>query len=229
MMKLARLPEWITFDMYGTLIDTKVGYVKFWKDLVEQKSMEEKVDYMECVNTWGVEEYRLVQGPYKKYRTILTESVRFAMRKHGLEIEEGDAEGMAEAWGRFLPYPDVNPILSRLHEHCKLALITNVDNDIAELSVASIGIDFDGVFTAEKAGAYKPSRIPFEYALKEMGVTSDRVLHVAFGYKYDHTTAHEMGFPTVWINRRDLPRPVGIPIDIEMTDLLGLPDYIGIE
>ena len=228
-MTMDKIPEWITFDMYGTLIDTKTGYVKFWKDLVERKGMADQVDYMDCVQSWGEEEFRLIKGQYKKYRTILTEGVRFAMKKHGLEIEKGDAEAFTEAWGRFLPYPDVNPIFTRLHEHCKLAIISNVDNDIAALSDASIGIDFDGVFTAEKAGAYKPSRIPFEYALKEMGVTTDRVLHVAFGYQYDHTTAHELGFSTVWINRRDLPRPAGIPIDVEMPDLEGLPDYIGIE
>jgi hypothetical protein len=62
-----------------------------------------------------------------------------------------------------------------------------------------------------------------------MGVPSREVLHVAFGYKYDHTTANELGFPNVWVNRRDLVLPAGIPIGCEMPDLLGLPAYLGME
>jgi 2-haloacid dehalogenase len=226
-MQLETAPKWITFDCYGTLIDTRTGYVRYWKELLASKEVGARVDLMEFVESWGNEEFRLIQGRYQPYRTILTKSVETTLAHYGLPVREGDGEGLAEAWGQFLPFDDVNPILTQLQTRHKLALITNVDNDIVAHSIASMGIDFDGVFTAETCGAYKPSRIPFEYAVEQMGVPSAEVLHVAFGYKYDHTTAHELGFPTVWVNRRNLQLPAGIPIGCEMPDLLGLPAYLG--
>ena len=93
----------------------------------------------------------------------------------------------------------------------------------------NIGIEFDAVFTTENCQAYKPSRIPFEYALKDMGVSPQEVLHVAFGYKYDHGTASAMGFRTIWVNRRNLELPTGArKFDLEMPDLSGLPALLGL-
>lgn len=227
-MALARTPEWITFDCYGTLIDTRTGYVQVWRDLLADKGVRREAAVADCLRFWGEEEWRLVTGPYQKYRDILRQSVEIALVRAGLPVEDGDGQRLADAWGTFQPFPDVNPILSILHSKFKLALITNVDNDIVAQSVASMGIDFDGVFTAEKCQAYKPSRIPFEYALANIGLTPKEILHVAFGYRYDHTTAHEMGFETVWVNRRALDLPPGIPVDIEMPDLTGLPALLGL-
>jgi FMN phosphatase YigB (HAD superfamily) len=62
-----------------------------------------------------------------------------------------------------------------------------------------------------------------------MGVAPRDVLHVAFGYKYDHGTASEMGFMTAWINRRNLVLPPGArKFDLELPDLSGLPALVGI-
>jgi 2-haloacid dehalogenase len=228
LMRLKRMPEWITFDCYGTLIETRTGYVRVWKELLADKGLVPEVDVMDYVELWGEEEWRLIEGPYQKYRDILRQSVEITLTRAGLPVADGDGQRLANAWGTFQPFPDVNPILSTLHSKFKLAIISNVDNDIIAQSIASIGIDFDGVFTAEECRAYKPSRVPFEYALAKMEVSSQQVLHVAFGYEYDHTTAHEMGFETVWVNRRGLELPSGIPVDVEMPDLTGLPALLGL-
>jgi 2-haloacid dehalogenase len=91
-----------------------------------------------------------------------------------------------------------------------------------------MGVDFDAIFTAEDCRAYKPSRVPFERALEGMGVPPHDVLHVAFGYRYDHGTASEMGFMTAWINRRGLVLPPDArKFDLELPDLTGLPALVG--
>lgn len=228
-MRLARKPQWISFDMYGTLIDTKVGYAEIWRQLLAEKGQNPDAKLVnECVAAWGKEEFRLIQGPYRKYREILKESVENTLRAAGLPVSAGDGERLSDAWGTFQPYADVKTELARLKENYKLAIITNSDNDIAEQSVANIGIEFDAVFTAEQSGAYKPSRIPFEYALKGMGVAPQDVLHVAFGYQYDHATASTMGFMTVWVNRRNLEIPAGArKFDIEIPNLSGLQAILG--
>src|SRR5436853_6425037 len=129
--------------------------------LIEAKEAGARLDTQEVVNWSGAEEFRLIQGSYRKYRSILKESVENTLTHFGLPVASGDGERLADAWGTFQPYTDVNPVLGRLQQRYKLALISNVDDDMIAQSVASIGIDFDGVFTAEQAGAYKPSEIPF--------------------------------------------------------------------
>jgi 2-haloacid dehalogenase len=223
-MRFERKPQWITFDCYGTLIDTRTHYVEIWRDLLVQKGLNPDPVLMEYVRAWGEEEFRLIQGPYKRYRETLTESVENTLRGRGLPVLAGDGRRLADAWGTFPPYPDVKPILTKLQERHKLAIISNVDNDIIRQTVSGIGVEFDAIFTAEDCRAYKPSRVPFEYALRSMGVRSQDVLHVAFGYRYDHATASEMGFMTAWINRRGLVLPPGArKFDVELPDLTGLP------
>jgi 2-haloacid dehalogenase len=197
--------------------------------LIEEKGAGARLDTLEVVNWWGEEEFRLIQGPYKKYRSILKESVENTLGHFGSPVASGDGERLADAWGTFKPYADVHPVLSRLKKSFKLALISNVDDDMVAQSVASIGIDFDGVFTAEKSGAYKPSEIPFRYALDQMGIQARDVLHVAFGWRYDLPAAYAMGFMTCWINRRNLELPPGsVSSDIVLPDLAEVPRLLGL-
>lgn len=228
-MQLARMPAWITFDCYGTLIDTRTGYVRVWKDLLADKGLDPDVNVLDYVQAWGEEEFRMIQSPYRSYREILCQSVETTLERFGIPAADGDGERLADAWGDFLPFPDVNPVLSALGKEFAMAIISNVDDDIVAKSIARMGVEFDGVYTAEQCKAYKPSRTPFEYALGKMGVPAQQVLHVAFGYKYDHTTAHEMGFNTIWVNRRDLKLPSGIPVDLEIPDLTDLPALLNLE
>lgn len=227
-MHLARKPQWITFDCYGTLIDTRAGCIEVWRQILSEKGLDPDAEVMEYVRAWGEEEFQLIQGPYKKYRQVLIESVERTLRRHNLLVAAGDGRRLAEAWGTFAPYPDVKPVLHQLKEHYRLAIISNVDNDIIRQTVAGIGVEFDAIFTAENCKAYKPSRVPFEHALRSMGVPPQDVLHVAFGYQYDHGTASEMGFMTVWVNRRRLTLPAGArKFDLEIPDLTGLPALLG--
>jgi 2-haloacid dehalogenase len=227
-MHLPRKPKWITFDCYGTLIDTRAGYTEIWRTLLADKGVEPGPVLMEYVRAWGEEEFRLIQGPYTKYRQILVESVEATLKSHGLPVAAGDGQRLADAWGTFRPYPDVKPTLTALKAHAKLAIISNGDDDLLRQTIAGIGVEFDAVITAEACQAYKPSRVPFERALLRMAVPPRDVLHVAFGYQYDHGTASAMGFMTVWVNRRQLTLPAGARrFDLELPDLTGLQGLVG--
>src|SRR3990172_8756308 len=108
-MRLPRKPTWITFDCYGTLIDTRAGYVRIWDEILAAKGLDRTANVMEFVQAWGEEEFRLVRGPYRKYRQILMESVETTLRTRGVPVATGDGRRLADAWGTFEPYPDVKP------------------------------------------------------------------------------------------------------------------------
>ena len=88
-MRFAKQPQWITFDCYGTLVDTRTHYVKIWYELLAQKGLDADEAVMEYVRSWGLEEFRLVQGPYKKHRDLLVESVEVTLRRNNLPVGPG--------------------------------------------------------------------------------------------------------------------------------------------
>jgi len=62
-----------------------------------------------------------------------------------------------------------------------------------------------------------------------LGCDKSDILHVAQGFNYDIMPAHSLGWQRVWINRNNRP---GNQEDYgpytEMSDLTGLPDFLGI-
>lgn len=81
-------------------------------------------------------------------------------------------------------------------------MISNVDDELFAGSAERLGIRFDAVVTARQARAYKPDPRVFEYALERLGITPDRVIHVAQSLFHDIATARSLGIRTVWVNRR---------------------------
>jgi len=101
----------------------------------------------------------------------------------------------------------------------KLAILSNTDRDIISHSIRHHQVAFDFVITAEDVGTYKPDIRFFEYALDKIGAPSDRIIHVAFGFKYDNAPAKKLGLTTAWVNRHCEPQPDGIAADHVWRDL----------
>ena len=72
---------------------------------------------------------------------------------------------------------------------------------------------------AEDCRAYKPSKVPFEHALRELDIPHDQVLHVAFGFKYDIGPAQRLGLRTAWVNRKQEQAPGPEQADYVWADL----------
>jgi 2-haloacid dehalogenase len=168
-------------------------------------------------------------GPYRLYRDILRETLAETMRDYGLPYRDSDGDALLAAVPTWGPYPDVPPALERLRQRCKLAIITNSDDDIMSSNVANIGVLIDRVITAEQAGAYKPSPVIFDFALRALGCEPDEILHVAQGFEYDIVPAHALGWRRVWINRYGKIGDTAYGPYDELPDLSGLPALLGLE
>jgi FMN phosphatase YigB (HAD superfamily) len=76
--------------------------------------------------------------------------------------------------------------------------------------VARIGVEFDIVVTAERAGYYKPDPRPYQMALGELNVAASRCLFVA-GSAYDLLGTSKVGLPTYWHDRLGMTPPQDTP------------------
>jgi 2-haloalkanoic acid dehalogenase type II len=154
---------------------------------------------------------------------VLAESLRRFCDERGWPHQDGDANDVVRAMRSWQPFPDTRPALRRTREAgLRLMIVSNTDRDIIEHSLRHLEVPFDLVQVAEDVRAYKPADEVFSAALERIGEPPERVLHVAFGFKYDIGPAARAGMRTAWINRHGEPPPGGAPYDHEWRDLWGL-------
>jgi len=122
-----------------------------------------------------------------------------------------------EARQRVEFFPEVMDALQSLSFHYRLGALTNGN---ANLEAIGVGHLFDSALYATLALPAKPAPDMFELAAQELGVSTDRILHVGDNADTDIRGAREAGCKTVWINRYGDTYPADMPrADIDIVDL----------
>jgi 2-haloacid dehalogenase len=215
-----------TFDCYGTLVDWEGGLGSFLYAIALREGDADAPPGRVMRERWEALQFELVRGEYKAYKRILAESLGAWAAERGYSLRDGDAEALVRAMRAWQPFPDTRPALTRTRDAgVKLAIISNTDRDIIEHTLKHLEVPFDDVFTAEDAGAYKPSETTFQQALQRFGEDPADVIHVAFGFKYDIGPAQRLGCQTAWVNRHVESAPGEEKPDHEWRDLWGLAEY----
>jgi 2-haloacid dehalogenase len=131
-------------------------------------------------------------------------------------------------------FPDSARALQALKRKFKIAIISNIDDDLFAFSARRLQVPFDWVITAQQARSYKPSLNNFHLAFKRMGLPKDKILHVAQSLFHDVVPAKALGLSTAWINRRHhqggfgATPPAQARPDLEVPDLQTLAERMGL-
>jgi 2-haloacid dehalogenase len=120
-----------------------------------------------------------------------------------------ESASLATSLPAWKPWPDTVSALHRLKTRFRLAILSNIDDDLFASTRPQLGIDFDEVITAQQARAYKPSMKVFELALNRIDAPAHRVLHVGQSIYHDVVPAQALGLATVWVNRPSARPGVG--------------------
>lgn len=213
----------VTFDCFGTLIDWEGGLGSFLYDVALRHGDESAPAGGELRRRWEAIQFDLIRGPYRSYKEVLAESLRLWCQERGYPYGPADGEALVRSMRSWQPFHDTRPALQRARATgLKLVIISNSDHDLIAHSMKHMGVAFDDVITAEDCRAYKPADTVFEQALARIGEAPERMLHVAFGFKYDIGAARRFGWKTAWLNRNAEPKPGGESPDYEWRDLWGL-------
>jgi 2-haloalkanoic acid dehalogenase type II len=213
-----------TFDCYGTLIDWEGGLGAFLYDYA-LRCRDDRANGRELRERWEAIQFEVIAGEYRRYADVLAESLRLLAEERGWPYSDDDGKALARSMRSWQPFPDTGPALRAAHEAgLRLVIVSNTDRDIIEHSLKHIEAPIDDVVTAEDVRSYKPGPAHFERALEVIGEPAERILHVAFGFKYDIGPAQQLGFRSAWVNRRGEPKPGPADPDLEWRDLWGLAD-----
>jgi 2-haloalkanoic acid dehalogenase type II len=177
---------------------------------------------------WEAIQFELLQGPYRPYKEILAESLRRWAAERAYSWDDADGEALVRAMRSWQPFPDTRPALLQAKARgLRLVIISNTDRDIIEHTLRHLAVPFDDVITAQDCQSYKPSLTVFEQALARIGEPPERILHVAFGFKYDIAPAQAVGCRAAWVNRFVEARPGPAVPEYAWRDLWGLAELVG--
>jgi 2-haloacid dehalogenase len=218
--------EVLTFDCYGTLIDWETG---LWDSLrpvfVNHQSSITKEDALEL---YGELESAAERGEYRDYRSILRTVLLKLGGRLGFTPTEAELLRFSESVKDWPAFPDSASALRELKRRYKLAVISNIDNDLFAASAERLRTRFDWVITSQEVKTYKPSLNNFRIALERLAVPKNKVLHVAQSLFHDIVPAKALGLSTVWVNRRHDKEGFGATpsawadADLEVPDLKSL-------
>jgi 2-haloacid dehalogenase len=99
--------------------------------------------------------------------------------------------------------------LRELKKRYKLAVISNIDDDLFAETRKLLEVEFDVVITAQQAGSYKPSVINFQIALRALSISPEQLLHAAQSIYHDVVPARSLGIATAWVNRKSARPGIG--------------------
>ena len=220
--------EYLTFDCYGTLIDWETGILAALRPILEAHSVSTPDTTL--LEIYGELEAGAEAGEYKTYREILDTVVRGLGERLGFTASPTEAQSLPQSIADWPPFPDTVAALRKLHARYKLAIISNVDDDLFASSAKLLQVPFDAVITAQQARSYKPSLNNFRLALDRIGKPKEKILHAAQSLYHDVVPTRELGIKNVWVNRRGsksgsgATKPAVALPDLEVPDLRSLAD-----
>jgi 2-haloacid dehalogenase len=191
--------ELLTFDCYGTLINWEEGILGCLHRILMAHGKD--TDDATILQLYGDFEARAEQGEYRQYREVLQSVVRQFGGQLGFSPTDQEVNSLPESLKEWKPWPDTVAALRQLHSRFRLAIVSNVDDDLFAATQPQLGEQFDQIITAQQAGAYKPSLKIFELALSRAGVPAHRIVHVGQSVYHDVIPAQLLGLATVWVNR----------------------------
>jgi 2-haloacid dehalogenase len=222
----------LTFDCYGTLIDWETGIWQTLQPILAHHQIALKSE--QALELYGELEARAESGPYQDYKTILKTVLKGFGLKLGFDPSQAELERFSHSVKDWPPFPDSAPALQALKKKYKLAIISNVDDDLFEFSARRLQTAFDWVITAQQVRSYKPSLNNFRFAFEKIGVPTHEILHVAQSLFHDIVPANALGVATVWVNRRynkpgfGATPPAQAQPDLEVPDLQSLAAMTGV-
>lgn len=214
--------ELLTFDCYGTLIDWESGIFSALKPVLAAHG--KSIPDATLLELYGEFEANAESGEYRNYRDVLRSVVQAFGTRLSFTPTPQEQNLLPDSIPQWRPWPDTVSALKKLASRYRLAIISNIDDDLFEITRRYLGVEFEQVTTAQQAQCYKPCLEIFHMALGKTPLPPPRVLHVGQSIYHDVLPAKSLGLATVWVNRPSPRTGVGAVIRAHGEPNLEVPD-----
>lgn len=163
----------------------------------------------QLLELYGEFEAQGEEPPFRSYHEVLAGVVLAFGRRLGFTPSREEQASLAASLKDWEPWPDTVAALHQLRRKFKLAILSNIDDDLFTSTGRKLQVPFEDVITAQQARCYKPCLDLFRLALRRLGTSPNQVLHVAQSVYHDLVPAKSLGLATVWVNRPSARPGVG--------------------
>ncbi|KAI9162664.1 hypothetical protein HJFPF1_04255 [Paramyrothecium foliicola] len=204
----------LTFDCYGTLIDWENGFVEAFRPLTNRLDPSHPLhnDSTALLRRYIKHEVEIqTESPTLQYSAILAKVYERISHECSLAevVTHDEAAAFGASIGSWQSFPDTVEALWRLKKHFKLVILSNVDRDSFNSTLAgplsNAAQSFDAIYVAEDIGSYKPDLRNFSYLIdrckEELQVEKAQILHTAYSLPADLKPAKEIGLKGCLIER----------------------------
>ena len=137
--RMSRHYDAVLFDLLSALLDSW----SLWDDLAGDSALgrQWRMHYLEA--TSNTERYR-------PYVPLVAESAK------AVGVPWSKAKSLASRWDELKPWPEARDVVAEIVRKTKIGVVTNCSEALGQEAARSLGVEFDVVVTAERAGFYKP-------------------------------------------------------------------------
>jgi len=198
-MALPSTVTFVTFDVYGTLIDWETGVA----DAFEKEASKDgfTIDRDEVVTLFLEISREIESGSYELYAEVLRRTAVEIAKRIGWDLEPSRSGFLPDSVQRWRPFKETNPQLAKFKKAYDVGLISNIDDKLLGQTRRHMPLDFDLVVTAQQVRSYKPDPAHFKECARRIGGKKGWV-HVASSHYHDVEPCVKEKIPVVWVNRR---------------------------
>jgi 2-haloacid dehalogenase len=199
LMAIPKTVTFVSFDVYGTLIDWEGGAYDAFVAEAGRDGVE--LDRDDVVERFLGIQREIMAGSYELYAEVLRRTAVRIAKDVGWELEPSRSGFLPDSVQRWRPFKETNSTLTKLKKKVELGLISNIDDKLLGQTRRHMPLDFDLVVTAQQVRSYKPDAAHFTECERRMG-TKKGWVHVAESYYYDVEPCLKKKIPVIWVNRR---------------------------
>ncbi len=198
-MPLPANVTFVTFDVYGTLIDWETGIYEAFSREAEHDGFTIERD--ELITLFHEVEREIQSGSYELYAEVLRRTAVEISKRLGWPLEPSRSGFLPDSIQRWRPFKETNVQLGKLDKKYRLGLLSNVDDKLLGQTRRHIPTDFDLVVTAQQVRSYKPDPAHFTECARRIGSKRGWV-HVAASLYHDVEPCLKARVPVIWVNRK---------------------------
>ena len=199
-MALPAKVTWVTFDVYGTLIDWEAGINAAFHNESQRDGFT--LEDPDAIFPRFLElQHEVQSGSYELYAEVLRRCAVQIAKDLEWPLEPSRAGFLPASLPRWRPFKETNTQLARFGKKFQTGLISNIDDKLLGETRRHIPHDFDLVVTAQQVRSYKPDAAHFTEFARRVGSKKNWV-HVCCGVYADVEPCIKAKVPVIWVNRR---------------------------
>jgi 2-haloacid dehalogenase len=187
----------------------------------------------EFANLWRTRQFeyswlRTAGQHYEDFWRVTQDALDYTTNSMKLSLSATQHERLMNAYRELTPWPDVPAALAEFRRRgIRMAFLSNFTAAMldANLSAAKLNSYFEDHLTTDRVHAYKPSPLAYKMGPDAFRLKREEIAFAAFG-AWDASGAKWFGYPTVWVNRANVPlEELGAHPDVITPDLSGLLNF----